>query len=241
MNNVLNTTILRDSSSAGNNSMLWVIIIVLIVVAVVGIPMMIKKKKQKEARQMISSRHNKDEVWKSIKQYLKDANMYGVEIVDSYVAKRNPIDYINPNNSKYVKDKKRYENKIRDYFYKKEEQECNKNGIKAHFVRPPMRDLYVVCFTTRDVKTGVLNSPQAIECEVVTKRIDKKNQDRKVYINGALDYDKEMEWIAPLKDAEAAKNKKIEEQQLKQREKLQKRMEKRLQKEKEKNKKANAK
>jgi hypothetical protein len=51
----------------------------------------------------------------------------------------------------------------------------------------------VVCFTTKQTKTGVIDKPRAIECEVINTRINKKEYDRKIIINGLLDYDKEME------------------------------------------------
>jgi hypothetical protein len=50
---------------------------------------------------------------------------------------------------------------------------------------------------------------------VVQNRISKKQFDRKILINGILNYDKEMEWIAPLKVAEAVKSAKVEKQQRK--------------------------
>jgi hypothetical protein len=64
-------------------------------------------------------------------------------------------------------------------------------GKKIH--QPKERDLYVVCFTTRQTKTGIVDKPRAIECEVMNTRISKKEYDRKIIINGLLDYDKEME------------------------------------------------
>jgi hypothetical protein len=91
--------------------------------------------------------------------------------------------------------------------------------------KPKERDLYVVCFTTKQIKTGKLDQPRAIECEVIQTKISKKEFDRKILINGALDYDKEMEWIAPLKVAEATKNAKTEKIQRKQEAKKAKKLE----------------
>jgi hypothetical protein len=51
----------------------------------------------------------------------------------------------------------------------------------------------VVCFQTENTKTGEVFPPQAIECEVVVRKIDRKNQDRQIFINGSCDYNKEME------------------------------------------------
>jgi hypothetical protein len=82
-------------------------------------------------------------------------------------------------------------------------------------VRPKEHELYVVCFTTRQIKTGILDKPRAIECEVINTRINKKDYDRKIIINGLLNYDKEMEWIAPIKHAETIKNAKASKHQQK--------------------------
>jgi len=203
----------------GNSGM--IIIIALIGVAlIVMIPITIKKKRAERNKALISARHNKDEVWKSIKQYLKDSDQYGNKIISSYVAKRNDIYYINPNDSSYSRKKQRIVNRIRDYQYALEKKQVKTTNKKAKFVRPPIRDLYVVCFQTQNVKTGKIFPPQAIECEVVVHRIDRKTQDRQIFINGLCDYNKEMEWIAPIRDAEIERNKKIEEKELKKQEKL---------------------
>ena len=193
------------SSSSG----LIIIIVIIIAIAAIGIPIMIKKRRSEQRKALISNRHNKDEVWKTIKQYMKDKDQYGEEIVDSYVAKRNQLDYINPSWSYVVKKEIKYVNKIREMQYRESKQTAIKEKGKNKFKKPPMRDVYVVCFTTRDMRTGKLNKPQAIECEVVTKKIDRKTQDRKILINGTLDYDKEMEWIAPIRTAESEKNAKM--------------------------------
>lgn len=215
----------------GNNTSVILPVVILIVAVGIGVPYMIKKKKQERARALISSRKNKDEVWRTIKQYLKDMNRYGEEIVDSYVAKRNPIDYINPSAPNIVRKKQRDTNKIRDFQYKKDK---NNQSINK-FSKPKMRDLYVVCFSTKNIKTNKINPPEAIECEVVTKKIDRKNSVRKIYINGKLDYDKEMQWIAPLRASELEKNNKIEKKQAVHQEKIRRRMEKMKQKKADKN------
>jgi hypothetical protein len=51
----------------------------------------------------------------------------------------------------------------------------------------------VVCFTTRQTKTLHTDPSRAIECEVINTKISKKNWDRKIVINGQLDFDREME------------------------------------------------
>ena len=73
-------------------------------------------------------------------------------------------------------------------------------------MRPKQRDLYVVLFQTKNIKTNELLPPQAIECEVVTKKINRKEWDRKILINGKLNYDNEMIWIAPARALELQHN-----------------------------------
>mgnify|MGYP004448653673 CR=1 FL=1 len=204
-----------------NSSGLIIIIVIIVLIAAVGIPMMIKKRRNEQRKALISNRHNKDEVWKTIKQYMKDQNQYGDEIIDSYVAKRNPLDYVNPAWPGMVKTQVKYVNKIRDLQYRENKQAAIKGKGKNKFRKPPVRDLYVVCFTTRSTRTGKINPSQAIECEVITRKIDRKNQDRKIVINGALDYDKEMEWIAPIRTAESEKNAKMLEKQERRQEQIQ--------------------
>ena len=203
------------------DSSLIIIIVIIVAIAAIGIPLMIKKRRNEQRKALISNRHNKDEVWKTIKQYMKDKDQYGDEIIDTYVAKRNNLDYINPAWPNIIKTQVKYANKIRELQYRENKQAAIKGKGKNKFRKPPVKDLYVVCFTTRSIKTGKINPPQAIECEVITKRIDRKNTDRKIVINGKLDYDKEMQWIAPIRTAESEKNAKLLEKQEKRQEEIQ--------------------
>jgi hypothetical protein len=170
-----------------------------------------KKKKGKKTNLPVSNRQNKDEVWKSIKQFLKDNGEYGQEIVDSFVAKRHGKDYINPNDPKPIRKIKKKEIKERDRQLKL----ANKNNKGPKIVTPKEKELYVVCFTTKDIKTNNLNAPRAIECEVINTKIGKKQFDRKIIINGEVNYEREMEWIGPLRKIEHAKNLRAEKQRTK--------------------------
>ncbi|MCF0227754.1 MAG: DUF5385 family protein, partial [Malacoplasma sp.] len=96
---------------------LIIIIVIIVAIAAIGIPLMIKKRRSEQRKALISNRHNKDEVWKTIKQYMKDKDQYGDEIIDSYVAKRNNLDYINPAWPGIIKTQVKYANKIRDLQY----------------------------------------------------------------------------------------------------------------------------
>jgi hypothetical protein len=134
-----------------------------------------------------------------------DSNKRG-EIANHYVVRRNDVNYVNPNLSSYWKKRKRAEVKIRL------EQEKNQTV-------PPKNDTYVVCYQTRDVKTKQYNPPKAFECEVRTIRLNKKESQQKVVITRSLNFDKEMEWIAPIRSLEAKKNERNEKILEKQRKK----------------------
>ena len=199
----------------------------LILIVVVGIAIFAwykKRKANREANPFLSSRKNKDEVWKTIKQFLRDNNEQGKEIVDSYVVKRNHVDMIDPNGSNLVKKNKTYELKIRKW----QRNQINKTkGIKK--VGPiPARDLFVIVFKTKDTKTNIEDAPRCFECEVINTKISKKEYDRKIVIHGLLDYDSEMEWIAPVRAAEKVKAAALEKRIAKQKAQKEKEEKKRL-------------
>lgn len=200
---------------------------ILLIVAIIGIGGFIWWKKRKEkggAAQVISAHKNKDEVWKAVKQYLKDSGDFGKEITDCYVVKRNNADFINPNWSPEMKKNKRNEIKLRRLQLANKKKEMKKLGQKMTI--PKEKDLYVVVFTTRDIKTRALDAPRAIECEVINVKKGKKDFERKILINGLLDHDKEMEWIAPLREKERPLSEKQLKLQAKQDEKRKKLLEK---------------
>lgn len=202
----------------------------LILVVIIGIAIYAwykKRKSDKQANPFLSSRKNKDEVWKTIKQFLKDNNEHGKEILDSYVCKRDHVDAINPNGSFLYKKNKNFELKIRKWQRKQINANLKTLG-KKEISNPPARDLFVVVFETRDSKTGVKDLPRCFECEVINTKISKKQFDRKIVINKMLDYDTEMEWIAPIRVAEAAKTAAMEKRMAKQKENDAKREKKRL-------------
>jgi hypothetical protein len=78
------------------------------------------------------------------------------------------------------------------------------NGNK--YVPASNAEQYVVCFQTQDVKSKKYNPPHAFECEVITTRISKKETKQKIVITKSLDFNTEMEWIAPLRSIEQKKN-----------------------------------
>jgi hypothetical protein len=95
----------------------------------------------------------------------------------------------------------RYEEKIRRFINDTKHKQVEK-----------YRDLYLVFFKTKNNKTNELNKPRCIECEVVSKKINKKETDRQILILGEKNYDKEMLWVAPIKEGEELKNYKTPKQ-----------------------------
>lgn len=207
------------STGAGLGSFMPILILVILGIAIYSIYK--KKKNEREANPFLSNRKNKDEVWKTIKQFLKDKGESGKELADSYVVKRNHQDYINPNGSDFEKKNKNYELKIRQWQIKQSKKAAKTTGIRP-LENPKNRDLFVVVFKTKDTKTKKEDPYRCFECEVVNTKIGKKQYDRKIVIHNELNYDREMEWIAPIRAAEEAKNKAMEAKAAKQKERLDK-------------------
>lgn len=197
---------------------------IIMFLAIVGIAFFAWYKKRKEKRNnnpLLSTRKNKDEVWKIIKQFLKDNNERGKKIIDSFVVKRDYVNNISPNGSYQYKINKNFEIKIRNWQIKYYNKLLPQNEKPQS---PKVRDLFVVIFTTEDEKTKKIDRPRCFECEVINKKIAKNKFDRKIIINKILDYDSEMEWIAPIKDAENAKKMAMEKTIAKQKAKQQKKL-----------------
>ena len=205
-------------------------IILIVVIAVIAYTAYKKKKADQNNNPFLSSRKNKDEVWKTIKQFLKDNNEQGKEIVDSYVVKRSHVDNVDANGSYQYKKNKNFEIKLRKLQRDKINKQKAAEG-KTKIKPPKTRDLFVVIFTTKDSKTGKFDDPRCFECEVLNTKIAKKQYDRKIVINSVCDYETEMEWIAPVKAAEAAKAAAMEKRIAKQKQVQAKRDKKRLEKE----------
>jgi len=189
----------------------------IVILVVVAFTIYKKKQADKDANPFLSGRKNKDEVWQTIKRFLKDNGEQGKEIVDSFVVKRDHIDTNNPNNSELERLNKASEIKIRSWQDKKAKAEAKASGTIAP-ERPRPRDLFVVVFKTRDTKTHTEDPTRCFECEVVNTKIGKSKYDRKILVHGELNLDKEMEWIAPIRSAELAKQKAIDAKIAKQKE-----------------------
>jgi len=169
------------------------IVLALLVIGIIVFFVWRNKKNKDKLKKNASLRKEKDEVWTTIKTYIREhKDSFHGEIVNHYVVKRNSVDYISKHLSNYVRKKKIAEIDIRKWQNKK------KKGDNIQ----PKKDLYVVCFQTRDTKTNLYNSPEAFECQVITSYISKKETSQKIVITKELNFDKEMEWIAPLRTLE---------------------------------------
>lgn len=190
----------------------------------------IYKKNKKEAdlkKSSLSNRKNKDEVWRTIKEFLRTSDASGQEITNSWYAKRMDCDFVSPHMSNYLRKKKITEIDLRRWQYKKIYGKKYTEDFKK-------KDIYVICFQTRNTKTNTYNTPRAIECEVIRKKISKNNYDQKIIITREVDFDTEMEWIAPIRSYEIKRNEKtqklIDKIESKKQAKLKKKKEKQLKK-----------
>lgn len=193
-------------------------LLVIIIVVVLGVVIyMFFKKRKNGGNSSLSTeakkRHDGNEVWKAVKDFLKSQNEKGKEIVETYVAKRPSPDYIDASLPKEEQKKKKLEIKNR-----KKEEKLKKKQDRAIGKRPrnePPKEYYVILFVTRNAKTKVEDKPRAIECEVINNQEGRKKKDRKIVINGEKDYETEAKWILPIKEAEEKKAKKNYEAQQK--------------------------
>ncbi len=168
----------------------------------------IKKQKKDKTNIFLSNHKNKDDVWKTIKQFLKSNNEKGKEIFDSYVVKKNHIDMIDPSLSNHEKQNKRAEIRIRKFRIKKLKSLAKKNHIP--FTTPKIHlNRYVIVFITKNIKTNFIDNPRCIEIEVVSNKVSKNKYENEIIINSELDYNNEIQWISPYRESEKIRYEKI--------------------------------
>ena len=168
----------------------------------------IKKQKNNKTNFFLSNHKNKDDVWKTIKQFLKRNGEKGKEIVDSYVIKKNHIDMIDPTLSNHEKQNKRAEIRIRKLKIKTLKLLAKKNNIP--FESPKIHlNRYVIVFITKNIKTNFIDDPRCIEIEVVSNKVSKNKYENEIIINSELDYNNEIQWISPYRESEKIKYEKI--------------------------------
>lgn len=195
------------SSSGGSSSLLFIL---LLLVVPIGFFWWWKKKKNgSSSGGSMQKRHEGDEVWKTLKDFLKSKNEKGKEIVESYVAKRPDPNVINRSLPKDQQKKQKLEIKENEKQEKIKKKQLKSEGKK--YVKEKPRELYVVLFVTKSSRDNVEDKPRAIECEVKNVRVanGKKGQtEKKIIILGERDYETESKWILPIKTAEEEKIKK---------------------------------
>ncbi|RXY97369.1 hypothetical protein D8X55_00355 [Malacoplasma penetrans] len=185
--------------------------LLLIIVIPIGIWWWWKKRKNGPSNNggAIQKRREGDEVWKTIKDFLKSNNEKGKEIVESYVAKRPDPNVVDRTLPKDLQKKQKLEIKENKKLEQEKKKELKKEGKTYQKEKP--KELYVVLFVTRTSKNNTEDKPRAIECEVKNVRVPngKKNQtEKKIVILGERDYETESKWILPIKTAEENKIKK---------------------------------
>ncbi|MEF9985011.1 MAG: DUF5385 family protein [Malacoplasma sp.] len=199
--------------------------IILLIVPIVLIFLYIKKKKKGNSDEgVFKKRRDGDEVWKTIKRFLKENNEIGKEVVESYVAKRPSLSNIDKSLPKDEQKRIKLELKELEKKVKDEEKRIKKSGKKLK--QKKEKEIYVVLFVTRNAKNIKKNSnpsieelaienseiindpPRAIECEVTTVKLNKKETKRDINVLREVPYEIEAKWILPIKEAEEQKLKK---------------------------------
>ncbi|MCV3743348.1 DUF5385 domain-containing protein [Ureaplasma sp. ES3154-GEN] len=232
-NQLLQSVLHAEAQGSSNNTMFIFIILIPIIIIVFFV--IKKRKKQNNQPTYVGNKTSKDanEVWLTVKKYLRDINDKGKEVIDSYVVRRpdnhNVAQMTKIQRADYKQEMQNIKalKTINPTLYKEEMQRIKKEKN----AKP--RELYVVLFTTRNAKTFVVDAPRAIECEVKNVKINKKETKREIEIIRSLDYDDEYRWIKEMKD----RDDKLQEKQLAADRKRQMRAQARL--EKKKNKEAN--
>lgn len=179
------------------------ILIVLIFIVPIGIFIwwfIKKRKKTSNSKIDYQKRREDDEVWRTIKNYLKSRGEMGKEIVECYVAKRFDADLVDKKLSKEQQKKQREDIAQRRKEEVTRRKDAKSKGLK--YRKPLPKDLYVALFVTRNSKTKIEDEPRAIECSVVNEKINKKDFDRKIVVLRELDYKTEQAWISPIKKKE---------------------------------------
>lgn len=189
-----------SSPTGGNNNLFLIMLIIL----PIGLIIFLVMKKKKGNNTDVKNKEEKDEVWTTIKKFLKQENEKGKEIIDVFTLKRpNPFD-----KSSMTKQQK-LDFKIKEKELSKlkqtniEEYKKEKLRISIEKKRKP-RELYVVLFITRNAKTLEVDNPRIIECEILLKKVEKNKTERTIKINGLMNYEDEIKWIKPIKDKEDA-------------------------------------
>ncbi len=184
-----------------NNNYLFILLILILPVGAF-LYMRNKKKNESESIAVGSRKERKDEVWNVVKKYLKENGETGKEILQMFPAKkRDENDVTNMTKEQKIayKQKKKAEKAARkaDPELQKKYKEDKRN---QKYNRKP--EEWFIFFQTWNSRSKVIDEPRILSVEIRYVRIDKKKTERKVIVTGLADYDKEFEWIKPLKEKE---------------------------------------
>ncbi|ACI60015.1 DUF5385 family protein [Ureaplasma urealyticum] len=198
---IIESILQADATKGGNSNFLMILIIIIPIILVVVFIMRKKRKQNGENQANVNNKDKSDtnEVWATIKKYLRSIDDKGKEVIDSYVVKR-----AEPHNLAQMTKQQKIDYKNEQKAIKAlkttnpEQYKIEMERIKKEKRAKP-KELYVVLFTTRNAKTLVVDEPRAIECEVRLVKVNKKENRREIDVVRALDYDEEMLWIEPIK------------------------------------------
>lgn len=222
-NNVIESVL--HTEQQGNNSNFLMILIIIIPIVLIVFYFIRKKRKQNgDTGVNNQSKEDTNEVWRTIKKFLRNKQERGKEVIDSYAIKRPE-----PHNLAQMTKEQKVEYKIEARRIKNlktadpQQYKIEMERIKKEKRLKP-KDLYVVLFTTKNAKTLVVDEPRAIECEVKMVKISKKESRREIEIVRELNYQEELRWIQPIKSKDdEAYAKKVEAERKKQQKALERR------------------
>ncbi|WP_084266107.1 DUF5385 family protein [[Mycoplasma] testudinis] len=196
----------------GGSSGLFGLLIFIIPIALIWYFVSKRKKKKNQPASVTaqSKSEKKDEVWRTVKQYLQDHNERGKEVSYSFVAKRN-----NPLQDKKLK--KSYQFETEDYIQKNSLSKLEAKKYREKRQKQASKELYCIYFISRDAKTRQNDPARIIEAEVVQSPNAKKAKGepsvkRNIVVNGLMDFETEFKWIEPIKKREDEKIEKMEKQ-----------------------------
>ncbi|MDC4163107.1 DUF5385 domain-containing protein [Mycoplasma sp. T363T] len=190
----------------------FILIVLLVVVPIGFISYFIYKRKKTTGSGEFVGRtkdERRNEVWKTVKKYLQDNDMYGREIMYTFVAKR-------PSANDDKKLHKQFKEETKKYLLEHKLSKKDKKAYLKSRSKEMARERYCIYFQTKDAKTQSVFDPEIIEAEVLTLPPKKRGDapERKIQINGLQDFKKEFAWIEPLKNKEDARLKKAEDERI---------------------------
>ncbi len=186
-----------------NNTQYLSFLILLIIIPVgIFLYMKNKKKKQQEGNFSGNRKTRKDEVWNIVKTYLKENNEYGKEIIELFPAKRRDPDDVSSMNKAEKEEYKKRQKEIKALKKTNPEKYKKIKTEKKKKEKNRQPENWLLYFQTWNSKTKELDEPRILSVEVKFIKVDKKRTERKVLIKGLADFEKEYEWIKPLKEKE---------------------------------------